>query len=118
MKQILVLILLIAMTWANISAQMAIVEDVEKGALTVRDGQIDVLTYRFGDQIKEGLDPKQTRSCSIRSILWMGKLSQRISQRIISITMAYSGPGRSSKPEDRIRRRGTPPTCGNILSDG
>lgn len=68
MKQILVLILLIAMTWANISAQMAIVEDVEKGALTVRDGQIDVLTYRFGDQIKEGLDPKQTRSCYIHPL--------------------------------------------------
>jgi hypothetical protein len=67
-KQILALILLIGMTWANISAQMVIVEDVEKGTLTVKDGNIAVLTYRFGDQIEEGIDPKQTRSCYIHPL--------------------------------------------------
>ena len=64
-KQILTTILLIGLTWANVSAQMEILEDVEKGTLTVRDGKVDVLTYRFGDQLKEGIDPKQTRSCYI-----------------------------------------------------
>jgi len=52
----------------NGSAQMAILENGEKGTLTVRDGQVDVLTYRFGDQLKKGLDPGQTRSCYIHPL--------------------------------------------------
>ena len=43
-------------------------ENKEKGVLTVRDGEADVLTYRFGDQIKEGVDPQQTRSCYIHPL--------------------------------------------------
>jgi len=68
MKMICITIILIGLTFTNGSAQMAILEDVEKGALTVRDGQVDVLTYRFGDQLKKGLDPEQTRSCYIHPL--------------------------------------------------
>jgi len=47
---------------------MKFVENKEKGFLTVRDGKDDVLTYRFGDQLKEGIDPEQTRSCYIHAL--------------------------------------------------
>ncbi len=68
MKSMFVLILLIGLAWTYVSAQTAIVEDVEKGTLTVKDGKIEVLTYRFGDQLKEGIDPEQTRSCYIHPL--------------------------------------------------
>jgi hypothetical protein len=67
-KKIFIFILLVGMIWASVSAQMVLVEDVEKGTLTVMDGQTEVLTYRFGDQLKEGVDPKQTRSCYIHPL--------------------------------------------------
>lgn len=47
---------------------MIFVEGMENGTLTVRDGKVDVLTYRFGDQLKEGVDPEQTRSCYIHPL--------------------------------------------------
>ncbi len=47
---------------------MIFVEGIENGTLTVRDGKVDVLTYRFGDQLKEGVDPEQTRSCYIHPL--------------------------------------------------
>jgi len=47
---------------------MIFVEDMENETLTVRDGKVDVLTYRFGDQLKEGVDPEQTRSCYIHPL--------------------------------------------------
>ena len=68
MKIIHTAIILFGLTLVNVSAQMTILEDVEKGWLTVRDGQVDVLTYRFGDQLKKGIDPKQTRSCYIHPL--------------------------------------------------
>lgn len=43
-------------------AQMQWVEDPEQGTLTLRDGRNDVLVYRFGDQLQEGVDRKYTRS--------------------------------------------------------
>ena len=46
-------------------AQLAFVEDTEKGTLTILDGQTDVLTYRYGDQLKPGVDPRYTQSCYI-----------------------------------------------------
>ena len=58
----------IGLSWTYVSGQMAIVEDVEKGILTVKDGKIEVLTYRFGNQLKQGIDPKQTRSCYIHPL--------------------------------------------------
>jgi hypothetical protein len=49
-------------------AQFAHTEDPAKGKLTVRDGRIEVLTYRFGDQLKPGADPRHTQSCYIHPL--------------------------------------------------
>lgn len=49
-------------------AQMTFVEDEDKGTLTIRDGKNDVLTYRFKDQLKKGLDAQYTRSCYIHPL--------------------------------------------------
>jgi hypothetical protein len=56
------------MILANALAQMVIVEDAKKGILTVKDGKNKVLTYRFGDQLKQGADAEQTRSCYIHPL--------------------------------------------------
>jgi len=50
------------------SEDMKFLEDKEQGFLRVREGEKDVLTYRFGDQLPEGVDPKQTRSCYIHPL--------------------------------------------------
>jgi hypothetical protein len=50
------------------ATQMTFVEDAENGTLTVKDGKADVLTYCFGDQLKDGIDPEQTRSCYIHPL--------------------------------------------------
>jgi len=68
LKHILISILLFGLIGTNISAQMAFLEDAEKGTLTVKDGKAGVLTYRFGDQQKKGIDPEQTRSCYIHPL--------------------------------------------------
>jgi len=49
-------------------AQFTFVEDPSSGTLTIRDGKADVLTYRFGDQLKAGIDPKYTQSCYIHPL--------------------------------------------------
>jgi len=67
MKPACIVILVIGII-ATGSAQMKFVEDSEKGTLTLFDGQISVLTYCFGNQIKSGLDPKHTRSCYIHPL--------------------------------------------------
>lgn len=66
MRAILV-VLLIGITSAGLSLiadppQMTFAEEGTKGTVTVREGKIDVLTYRFGDQLQPGLEPKHTRS--------------------------------------------------------
>ncbi len=53
---------------ASSAGQMMFVEEKEKGWLTLKDGGKDVLTYRFGDQLKESIDPEQTRSCYIHPL--------------------------------------------------
>ncbi|UCE42403.1 MAG: PmoA family protein [Candidatus Aminicenantes bacterium] len=68
MKPIVLIIFIIGMILSAFASQMTFVEDAEKGTLTVRDGQVEVLTYRFGDQLKKGVDPKQTRSCYIHPL--------------------------------------------------
>ena len=59
---------LTGLVWPGFASQMTFVEDAEKGTLTVRDRKVDVLTYCFGDQLKEGIDPKQMRSCYIHPL--------------------------------------------------
>lgn len=49
-------------------AQMEYVENTREGTLTVLEGGKDILTYRFGDQIKEGADQNQMRSCYIHPL--------------------------------------------------
>lgn len=68
MKLTSIAILLICITSAACSAQMKFVEDAEQGTLTMRDGNVDVLTYRFGDQLKEGVNPRHMRSCYIHPL--------------------------------------------------
>lgn len=68
MKLIITLVFLTAMVLPGFAPQMTFIEDEEKGTLTVRDGKADVLTYRYGDQLKEGIEPKQTRSCYIHPL--------------------------------------------------
>jgi len=49
-------------------AQITFVDDTEMGRLTIKDGEQNILTYCYGDQLKEGLDPKFTRSCYIHPL--------------------------------------------------
>ena len=67
MKPVCIVILVIGII-ATGSAQMKFVEDSEKGTLTLFDGQISVLTYCSGNQLRQGLDPKHTRSCYIHPL--------------------------------------------------
>jgi hypothetical protein len=49
---------------------MEIIEDpATSGSVTVRDGKANVMSYQYGDQLKEGVDAKYTRSCYIHP-LW------------------------------------------------
>jgi hypothetical protein len=68
MIPIIHIVFLIGMILSGSGSQMTFIEDAEKGTLTVRDGKMEVLTYRFGDQLKEGIDPEQTRSCYIHPL--------------------------------------------------
>jgi hypothetical protein len=68
MKLIILILLLGGMVLTGLASQMTFVEDEGKGTLTVKDEKIAVLTYRFGDQLKDGIDPKQTRSCYIHPL--------------------------------------------------
>ena len=73
MNRASIVILLISMTSVsftgiNNSHQITFIEDETKGTLTLRDGQVEILTYRFSDQLKQGVDPKYTRSCYIHPL--------------------------------------------------
>lgn len=50
------------------AAQFAFDEDAVKGILTIQDGNVPVLTYRYGDQLKAGVDPKYTQSSYIHPL--------------------------------------------------
>jgi len=53
-------------------AQITFIDDTEKGMLTIKEGEHNILTYCYGDQLKEGLDPKYTRSCYIHPLYSLG----------------------------------------------
>ncbi len=61
-------IILIGFLGTAALAQIAFVEDPTKGTLTIRDGETEVLTYRYGDQLKSGIDPRYTQSCYIHPL--------------------------------------------------
>lgn len=73
MKRASIMILLISVTSVAFtvitdSPQLAFIKDEAKGTLTLRDGQVEVLTYRFSNQLKQDVDPKYTRSCYIHPL--------------------------------------------------
>jgi hypothetical protein len=68
MKQEFLAIFMVGFLASAGSAQMAFIEDAAKGTLTIRDGQIEVLTYRYGDQLKPGVDSKFTQSCYVHPL--------------------------------------------------
>lgn len=47
---------------------LSLLEGPETGTLTVLDGGRAVLTYRFADQLREGVDPRYTRACYIHPL--------------------------------------------------
>jgi len=68
MRPFFFLISLIMFLGAAALGQFAYVEDAIRHTLTIRDGQIEALTYRYGDQLKTGVDPKYTQSCYIHPL--------------------------------------------------
>jgi hypothetical protein len=52
----------------RLSALHLVEDPSSTGVLTVLDGTTTVLCYRFGDQLREGVDPKYTRSCYIHPL--------------------------------------------------
>jgi len=67
-KHIYLSIILVGFLSIAALAQFTFIDDPAKGTLTIRDGQIDVLTYRYGDQLKPGVDPRYTQSCYIHPL--------------------------------------------------
>ncbi len=61
-------VLILCLVLAAPASQMKFVEERGAGCLTLKDGQKDVLTYRFADQLKEGVKPEQVRSCYIHPL--------------------------------------------------
>jgi hypothetical protein len=61
-RRYIFLYLFVALCAVQCSAQFTLVEDEEKGLLTIRDGSTLVLSYCFGDQLPGGIDSEQIRS--------------------------------------------------------
>jgi hypothetical protein len=68
MRKVCLSIILFGFLVPAATAQFTFIEDPTKGTLTVRDRETDVLTYRYGDQLKTGIDPKYTQSCYIHPL--------------------------------------------------
>jgi hypothetical protein len=66
--KVILLLTTIGLPAVYLDGQMALKENTEQAALTVYDGENAVLTYRFGEQLTEGADPKYTRSCYIHPL--------------------------------------------------
>lgn len=52
-----------------VSPAMEFSENADEGALIIKDATRPVLSYRFGDQLADGVDSKYTRSCYVHP-LW------------------------------------------------
>ncbi len=70
MKQVWILIgiLLMSFMLSAASEKFIFIEDKDQGTLTVLERSSKVLTYCFADQLKEGIHPKQIRSCYIHPL--------------------------------------------------
>jgi len=67
-KPVFCAVLLAGLAFTPGYGQMRFSEDKEKGMVTVYEGEKKVLTYCFGDQLKEGAAPEQIRSCYIHPL--------------------------------------------------
>jgi len=68
MRSIPTIVLLVAVASACSAQSFRFADDPGAGTLTLNDGERAVLTYRYGDQLKEGVDPKYTQSCYIHPL--------------------------------------------------
>ena len=68
MRSMPTVLLLLAAASAHGAPLFRFVEDPDAGALTLRDGERSVLTYRHGDHLKEGVNPRYTRSCYVHPL--------------------------------------------------
>ena len=62
------LVVLVTALSVRPDAGFTFLDDAGKGTLTVKDGGVDVLTYRYGDQLNFGVPPAYTRSCYIHPL--------------------------------------------------
>lgn len=68
MQSLLTIVLLLVATSVYSAPAFEWVEDAERGTLTLRDAAKPVLTYVFGDQLKEGVPAQYTRSCYVHPL--------------------------------------------------
>ena len=52
----------------TVPAQLRFSEDEHTQSLTILDGHLPVLTYRYGDQLEEGIDPRYVRSSYVHPL--------------------------------------------------
>jgi len=65
---VVLLLLFVSQAGRDQRPALSFADDPLAGTLTVMDGAIPVLTYRYGDRLPAGLDPKQVRSCYIHPL--------------------------------------------------
>jgi len=68
MRFIATIAALLAVGWPCSAESFRFVDDAKAGALTLHEGERPVLAYCYGDQTKEGVDAKFTRSCYIHPL--------------------------------------------------
>jgi len=68
MKGMMVFALLFCLASPAHAAGFEWIDDAGLGTLTLEEGSTPVLTYCYGDQLKEGVDAKYTRSCYIHPL--------------------------------------------------
>jgi hypothetical protein len=96
--KILILGVLLLVPIQKALTQIEFIENSKDGTLVVRDGNMDVLVYRFSEQLKAGIAQNQVRSCYIHPLY----------PPTISTTTDCSGPGQESAREARRLRPGCP----------
>jgi hypothetical protein len=66
--KILILGVLLLVPIQKALTQIEFIENSKDGTLVVRDGNMDVLVYRFSEQLKAGIAQNQVRSCYIHPL--------------------------------------------------
>lgn len=68
MRMMMLTMTLLGLGFLSAPARMKWLEDTAHGLLTVQEGENNILTYRFGDQLKPGVDSKYVQSCYIHPL--------------------------------------------------